>query len=202
MAYWQLEPHKGKGLGTGEMPYSSLCTWWEPPLPRHWQVLPCLGIIDGLVDEINLAYSHTNLVHCSTYQYIPVHTQIQLPQEQWGREPWGQSQHEHLHTTSTTISHLGVFLSIYVMSWKWALYSMDSVIMEVSATTLAKLLASRFHTASIRAVVTSCVHKVSTQQDLGVTVQLLYHNVITKKAQIPANITQLTSYIIVHASTY
>jgi hypothetical protein len=53
-----------------------------------------------------------------------------------------QGEHEHLHTITC---HLGIFLE---MSWKWASYSVDTAIMEVSATTIAKRSANLFQTVS------------------------------------------------------
>ena len=41
------------------------------------------------------------------------------------------------------------------MSWKWAAYAVDTVIIEVSATTVVRWSANLFHTASSLAVVTS-----------------------------------------------
>ena len=59
-------------------------------------------------------------------------------------------QHEHFHTIT---SHLGMFLAINVYVMKVG-YSVDMVIIEVSATNVVNLSDNRFQTASRRAAVT------------------------------------------------
>ena len=49
---------------------------------------------------------------------------------------------------------LAFSLPLIYTSWKWAAYSVDKVIMEVSATTVSKRPAKRVHTSLRRAVVT------------------------------------------------
>jgi hypothetical protein len=75
------------------------------------------------------------------------------------------------------------------MSWKWASYAVDKVIMEVSATTVAKRSANLFQTVSILPVDTSvsrtltlALEQVWAPQDLGVAIQDSQHNEVCKEA--------------------
>ena len=40
-----------------------------------------LGVIDGLIDQLNLVHTSTNQFKPASAQYIPVHTCIGVPRE-------------------------------------------------------------------------------------------------------------------------
>jgi hypothetical protein len=78
------------------------------------------------------------------------------------------------------------------MSWKWAVYAVLNVIIEVSATTEANRSDNLFQTASRKFKPCSgdqwlpfAVDKIRTSQDLSVAIEHSWHNVVSKEAQIP-----------------
>jgi hypothetical protein len=94
------------------------------------------------------------------------------------------------------------------MSWKWAAYSGDKVIMEVSATTVANLSDNLFQTASRRALVTSGFPLLLTRSECRrtwvyqtISVQHSGDDVITKKTKIPA-MKIIFQYMPVHTGIY
>ena len=72
------------------------------------------------------------------------------------------------------------------MSCKWDAYAVDKVIMEQSATTVARRSANCLESCCGHQRLAFAVDKVSPPQDLSVAMKHGWHNVIPEQAQIPA----------------